>query len=98
MTFSSSTPPVCTVSGAAVTLVKTGLCTIEADQAGNASFLPAPPVQQSFGVTKAAQSIAFADPPDVTVAQTLTGKSHVAIGRALRQLEDAGILNRLNER
>jgi Fic family protein len=35
---------------------------------------------------------------DVAVAQTLTGKSHVAIGRALQQLEDAGILGRLNER
>jgi len=35
---------------------------------------------------------------DVAVAQTLTGKSHVAIGRALLQLEDAGILRRLNER
>jgi len=35
---------------------------------------------------------------DVGVAQKLAGKSHVAIGRALQQLEDAGILNRLNER
>jgi Fic family protein len=35
---------------------------------------------------------------DVGIAQKLTGKSHVAIGRALQQLEDAGILNRLNER
>ena len=35
---------------------------------------------------------------DVTVAQRLTGKSHVAIGNALAQLEQAGIVNRLNER
>ena len=35
---------------------------------------------------------------DVAAAQKLTGKSHVAIGRALQQLEDAGILDRLNER
>jgi Fic family protein len=35
---------------------------------------------------------------DVAVAQKVTGKSHVAIGRALQQLEDAGILNRLSER
>jgi Fic family protein len=34
---------------------------------------------------------------DVAVAQRLTGKSHVAVGRALQELEDAGILNRLNE-
>jgi Fic family protein len=35
---------------------------------------------------------------DVAAAQRLTGKSHVAIGRALLQLEDAGIIVRLNER
>jgi Fic family protein len=35
---------------------------------------------------------------DVATAQRLTGKSHVAVGRALQQLEDAGVLNRLNER
>ncbi len=35
---------------------------------------------------------------DVPVAQQLTGKSHVAAGAALRQLEEAGILNRLNEK
>lgn len=35
---------------------------------------------------------------DVPVAQALTGKSHVAAGSALRQLEAAGIISRLNER
>jgi Fic family protein len=35
---------------------------------------------------------------DVAAAQRVTGKSHVAIGRALRQLEAAGVINRLNER
>jgi Fic family protein len=35
---------------------------------------------------------------DFAAAQRLTGKSHVAIGRALQQLEDAGIIVRLNER
>ena len=35
---------------------------------------------------------------DVTVAQTLTGKSHVTVGKALQELERAGILHRLNER
>ena len=35
---------------------------------------------------------------DVATAQRLTGKSHVAVGRALQQLEHAGVLNRLNER
>jgi Fic family protein len=35
---------------------------------------------------------------DVAAGQRLTGKSHVAVGHALEQLERAGILNRLNER
>jgi Fic family protein len=35
---------------------------------------------------------------DVAVAQQLTGKSHVAVGKALQQLERVGILTRLNER
>jgi Fic family protein len=35
---------------------------------------------------------------DVAVAQRLTGKSHVAVGRALRELEGAAVLTRLNER
>ncbi|HSR93301.1 MAG TPA: hypothetical protein VLK56_00405, partial [Solirubrobacterales bacterium] len=35
---------------------------------------------------------------DATSAQRLTGRSHVAVNGALRQLEEAGILRRLNER
>lgn len=35
---------------------------------------------------------------DVAVAQALTGKSHVAVGKALQELERARILHRLNER
>jgi Fic family protein len=35
---------------------------------------------------------------DVAAGQRLTGKSHVAVGKALQQLERAGVLNKLNER
>jgi Fic family protein len=35
---------------------------------------------------------------DVAAARALTGKSHVAVQAALKRLEDAGILKRLNER
>ncbi len=35
---------------------------------------------------------------DVAAAQQLTGKSHVAVGNALSQLEAAGVLTALNER
>ena len=35
---------------------------------------------------------------DSATAQRLTGRSHVAVNSALRRLEDAGIVRRLNER
>ncbi len=51
VSFSSTTPATCTVSGSTVTLVAQGTCTIAADQAGNGTYLPAPTVTQSFFVT-----------------------------------------------
>lgn len=54
VTFSSTTPAVCTTSGAngsTVAGVATGTCTIAANQAGNADYNPAPQVTQSFAVT-----------------------------------------------
>jgi alpha-tubulin suppressor-like RCC1 family protein len=48
--FTSLTPSVCTVQDAVVSLVSSGTCTIAADQAGNASYLPAPREEQSFFV------------------------------------------------
>ena len=45
-----SSAGVCTVSGSTVSLVGSGTCTINANQAGNASYLAAPQVQQSFAV------------------------------------------------
>jgi hypothetical protein len=57
--FSSATTSVCTASGSTVTFVGAGTCTINANQAGNASFNPAPQVQQSFAVAKGNQTITF---------------------------------------
>lgn len=50
VTFTSSTTGVCTVSGTTLTFVTVGTCTINADQAGDSSFLPAPQVSRSFTV------------------------------------------------
>jgi hypothetical protein len=58
VTFTSATTSVCTVSGSTVSFVGTGTCTINADQAGNAGYNPAPQVQQSFAV-RANQTITF---------------------------------------
>ncbi len=51
--FTSSTTGVCTItSGGLLTFVAAGTCTINADQAGDASTLAAPRVTESFTVTR----------------------------------------------
>jgi hypothetical protein len=52
VTFSSGVPTVCTISGATVSFTGAGTCTIDANQAGNADYLSAPQVTQSFTVTQ----------------------------------------------
>jgi len=51
VSFASTTPTVCTVSGNTVTIVAIGTCSITASQAGNATYTAATPVTQSFAVT-----------------------------------------------
>jgi uncharacterized repeat protein (TIGR03803 family) len=62
--FGSQTPAICTVSGTTVSLVAGGTCTIQATQAGNATYAAATPVNQSFRVTPASQTIAFGALPN----------------------------------
>ncbi len=57
VTFSSTTPSVCTVSGSTVTALTTGTCTIAADQAGNSNFGPASQVTGSITPSKLSQTI-----------------------------------------
>ena len=57
--FASNTLGVCTVSATTVTILAAGPCSITASQAGNAAFLPATPVTQSFTVNQAPQTITF---------------------------------------
>jgi hypothetical protein len=52
--FASLTLSTCTASGATVTLVAQGTCTIRATQTGNALFAAATPVDQSFTVSTGA--------------------------------------------
>src|ERR1019366_5355094 len=59
VSFNSQTTLVCTVSGATVTLVSVGTCTIQATQAGNTNYAAATPVNQSFQVTQEPQTITF---------------------------------------
>ena len=66
VSFSSNSTGVCTVSGTQVTLLTTGTCSITANQAGNATYAPAPPVTLTFQVNKNSQTINFTQPADHT--------------------------------
>jgi hypothetical protein len=66
--FSSGTPAVCSLSGATLSFVGTGTCTILADEAGNANWTAAPEVSQSFTVAEASQTIAFTSAPPASAA------------------------------
>jgi DNA-binding beta-propeller fold protein YncE len=57
VSFASTTPTVCSVSGTAASLLIAGTCTLQATQAGNANWVAAPLVQQSFLVFLAPQTI-----------------------------------------
>jgi hypothetical protein len=59
VTFSTSTPTRCSVSGSTVTLVSAGTCAVRADQAGNANYAAATQVTQSFTISQATQTITF---------------------------------------
>ena len=86
--FTSSTPGVCTITtGGALTLVTAGTCTINADQPGNGSYLPAPQVTRSFTVNAVvpgtptigtanaenAQATVVFTPPAFTGGSAITG-------------------------
>ena len=70
VSFSSLTTGVCTTggtNGTSVTFVTTGTCTIQATQAGNANYNAATPVNRSFAIGAASQTITFG---------TLAGKTY----------------------
>jgi hypothetical protein len=58
-----SSAGVCTLSGATVSLVGPGTCTIRAEQAGNGSYQAAAQASQSFVVGLAGQTISFTSAP-----------------------------------
>ncbi len=66
ITYASLTPSVCTVSGATVTIVGVGSCTIVASQAGNGNVLAAQSVPRTFEVAAADD-----DTPDTSTIPSL---------------------------
>ena len=59
LTIDASAASVCSISGSSVSFIGVGTCVIDANQAGNATYSPAPQVQQSFPVGQGAQTITF---------------------------------------
>ena len=57
VTFSTTTPVNCSVVGTTVSLLAVGQCTIVAAQAGNANYVAAASVSQSFNITKAVTTV-----------------------------------------
>ncbi len=86
VTFGSSTPSVCTVSGTTLTVISAGICTVTVDQPGNDDWKPATQVQHSFSIGLGFQAISFTDPadiaafvPDATVALSGSATSGLAV-------------------
>jgi hypothetical protein len=70
ITFSTTTPQVCSVVGKAAKGVSVGVCVVAANQAGNATYLASSPVTQQINVTQGSQVIAFGTAPKLTVGGT----------------------------
>jgi hypothetical protein len=78
VSFTTTTPAVCTASGAngtTINLLANGTCTIVASQGGNATYAAATPVSQSFtvvilSIATNGQSISFAAISPKTLAQS----------------------------
>jgi hypothetical protein len=77
VSFGTSTPGTCTVSGSTVTYAAAGLCTVVANQAGNANYGPATQVSQTFSIGKADQSITSFTAPS---SGTYNGSGSVSAG------------------
>ena len=62
-TAAPSSAGVCTVSGSTVTIIGSGTCSVNANQAGNGSYLAAPQAQQSFSVARISQTTTITSAP-----------------------------------
>ena len=75
VTFTSTTPLICTVSGtngSTVTALTAGNCILAANQAGNANYTAAPQATQTIVVSAGAQSVTFGLAPALAVGGTAT--------------------------
>jgi hypothetical protein len=86
VSFASTTTSICTVSGTTATFIAAGTCTVQATQAGNASYAAATPVSNSFAVnaaSKTAQTISFGTIATQTAGASLTLTATATSGLAV---------------
>ncbi len=62
VTFASTTPAICTVTGSAASMVAAGTCTLTANQAGNANYSAAPQVVANVVIGIGSQAITGFNP------------------------------------
>lgn len=84
LTIDTSSATVCTIDDGTVSFIGAGACTIDANQGGDATFAPAPQMQQSFAVVSAngttMQTIVFAStPPNPAI---VAGTTYLAVATA----------------
>lgn len=82
VSYASTTPATCSISGSTVSLLAVGTCSVTASQAGNGTYAAAAPVSQSFAITKAVSTVALASSAStvffgqpVTLTATVSGVS-----------------------
>jgi hypothetical protein len=80
VSYRTSTPDVCTVSGRTVTTRAAGACTITASQVGDDRYAPARDAARSFRVERAAQIITFTPPDGMTLGQPVTLSASASSG------------------
>ena len=65
LTIDAASASVCSLSGGTVSYTGAGTCTVDANQAGNATYAAATQTQQSFTVSKATPTITWSNPASI---------------------------------
>jgi len=72
VSFTSNSTAICAVAASTVTILHAGTCSITANQSGNAGFLAAPAVAQSFTVSMARPTMTWPTPAAITFGGALS--------------------------
>ena len=80
ITVDSSSSSICSITGGVVSYQATGICVLDANQAGNGTYYSAPQVQQTFTVGKGNQTITFTS--TAPTAASVGGATYTAAATA----------------